>query len=85
MEIPFVFDNTDVGDYMTGGGPRPKALAEKMSSAWVNFARTGDPNHTGLPRWDVFTADKCPTMIFNDVCQATNNPDTEERKTLPAL
>ena len=31
-------------DTITGGGERPRWLAEKMSQALVHFARTGDPN-----------------------------------------
>ena len=26
-------------------------LAEKMSSYWANFMKTGDPNGEGLPHW----------------------------------
>jgi len=31
-----------------------RALAERVSSYWVNFARAGDPNGNGLPRWPAF-------------------------------
>ncbi len=85
LEMAFTFDNPEVGNYLTGGGPRAKALADKMSGAWVNFARTGNPNHAGLPTWPAFTAEKCPTMFFNDVCQVRDNPDTEERKIIKII
>ena len=32
-----------------------RKLAEEMSSYWVNFARSGDPNSQGLPPWPAFT------------------------------
>jgi para-nitrobenzyl esterase len=81
-EIAFVFDNTDRCAPMTGGGPEPRALAAKVSDAWINFARRGNPNHSGLPHWPSFTADQCPTMIFDTECVMKNNPDTAERKVL---
>jgi para-nitrobenzyl esterase len=81
-ELSFVFDNTDRCAPMTGGGPGPRALAAKVSEAWINFARRGDPNHSGLPHWPAFTADECPTMIFDTECVMKDNPDGAERESL---
>ena len=81
-ELSFVFDNTDRCAPMTGGGPGPRALAAKVSDAWINFARHGDPNHSGLPHWPAFTAAKCPTMIFDTECVMKNDPDGAERASL---
>ena len=65
---------------MTGNGPEAQHLAAQVSEAWIHFARTGNPKHPGLPTWPTFTADKCPTMIFDTPCEMKNNPDTTERK-----
>ncbi len=83
-EMPFVFDNTDRCDHMTGGGPRARALAARISGAWVQFARTGDPNHGGLPSWPAFDAGRRATMIFDDTCAVKDDPDGEELKALGA-
>ncbi len=77
-ELPFVFDNTDRCDQATGGGPAARALAAKVSEAWVSFARTGDPNHPGLPTWLPFTPADQPTMVFDNTCALQNGTDREE-------
>jgi para-nitrobenzyl esterase len=74
-EISFVFDNTDRCENMTGGGPAARALAAKVSDAWIAFARTGDPNHPGLPRWTPLTAETNATMVFDDECALKNQLD----------
>lgn len=84
-ELAFVFDNIDRCVNMTGGGADARTLAAKMSDAWIAFARTGNPNHKGLPKWSNFTADKGATMIFDNKCEVQNNPDGEPRSTIVTL
>jgi len=79
-EIPFVFYNTDVSAFATGGGPEARALAATVSDAWINFARSGNPNHSGLPNWPKYDAAAGPVMIFDKTCEVRNDPDRELRK-----
>ena len=85
LEIPFVTDNVDNATSMTGMGEDRYALADKMSAAWAAFARTGNPNHKGLPNWPKFNPAQRATMIFNNQCKVVNDPNGEERKALAAL
>ncbi|MDR1780036.1 MAG: carboxylesterase family protein [Tannerella sp.] len=39
-------------------------LEEQMSSYWVNFARTGNPNGDNLPKWKAFKTDNSEIIIF---------------------
>lgn len=80
LELPFVFDNVERCEHMTGGGERAQALARRMSEAWIRFARTGDPNHPGLPKWPAWDPKGRATMIFDDVCAVKSDPDRAERE-----
>jgi para-nitrobenzyl esterase len=85
MDIPFVFDNVDVAKVELGTGADRYALADKMSNAWVSFARTGNPSHKGL-NWAPFNADQRATMIFNTPeSKMVNDPNREERLALKAI
>jgi para-nitrobenzyl esterase len=80
-EIAFVFDNTDRCETMTGGGEEARGLAGKMCDAWIQFARTGNPNHAHLPRWPAFSADQA-TMIFDNAPSVAMNPDGAEQRSI---
>lgn len=77
MEIPFAMNNIARCEEMTGGGKEAYALADKMSQAWINFARTGDPNHKGLPAWPKYNAAVGGTMMLDNTCTVRNHPDKE--------
>jgi para-nitrobenzyl esterase len=77
MEIPFVFDNIARCEEMTGGLPDAYKLAEKISQSWINFARKGDPNHSGLPNWPVYTTENTATMHFNNTSEVRAQHDKE--------
>ena len=79
VEIPFVFDNTHIPTVMTKA-PTAKALAAKTSEAWIAFARSGDPNHAGLPNWPVYDSDRRATMVFNNTCEVISDPESAGRK-----
>ena len=77
MEIPFVFNNADLHASMTGGGEEAFALADKMSQAWINFARTGNPNAECLPQWPAYNPEEGAMMIFDNKCEIKYNHDKE--------
>jgi para-nitrobenzyl esterase len=77
MEIPFTMNNIARCEEMTGGGREAYALADKVSQAWINFARSGDPNHKGLPVWPKYNASVGATMLLDNTCTVKNHPDKE--------
>ena len=76
----------DVQHYrnMTGGTAEARAPGAKVSDAWTKFARHGDPNHGGLPKWPTFSAESCPVMIFDKTCEVKSDPDRELRQVVAA-
>jgi para-nitrobenzyl esterase len=79
IEIPFAFDNVQISKQLTGGGADAMALADKVSDAWIAFARTGDPNTSKLPHWPAFNATDRPTMVINNQSKVVNDPIREQR------
>jgi len=76
-EIAFTFDNAAICDHYSGGAPEAFVLSKQISTAWVNFARTGNPNHDGLPHWPTYTAENQATMYFDTPCVVRNSPERE--------
>jgi para-nitrobenzyl esterase len=74
-EISFAFDNAENCDHYSAGDPSAFVLSSQMSSAWVSFARTGDPNHSGLPHWPAYTQKSQAVMFFDAPCTVRNNPE----------
>tara|TARA_R110000764_G_scaffold240105_1_gene343298 strand:- start:387199 stop:388815 length:1617 start_codon:yes stop_codon:yes gene_type:complete len=77
MELPFVFDNVERARQMTGGGSEAHMLADKMSSAWINFAKTGNPNHDDMPQWPQYNPENTATMFFDNTCEVKPQHDKE--------
>ncbi len=53
-EIEFVFEA--LPSKKLPWRPEDTKLSDLMSSYWTNFAKTGDPNGTGLPKWPAYSA-----------------------------
>ncbi len=77
MEIAFAFNNIQRAKNMTGGSKEAQALADKMSPAWISFAKTGNPNHKGLPNWPVYNSSNTATMHFDNTCIVKPQMDKE--------
>jgi para-nitrobenzyl esterase len=78
LDIPLAFNTVDLRADWTGNTEEAWALADKMSAAWINFVKTGNPNVEGLlPTWEPYTAENGATMKFDNVCTIVNNHDRE--------
>lgn len=78
LDLPLAFNNVDLRPDWTGNTKEAWELAGKMSSAWINFARTGNPNVKGqLPEWKPYTVKNGETMVFDNECRIVHNHDRE--------
>jgi para-nitrobenzyl esterase len=54
-------------------------VADQLSSSWVAFAKTGNPNNARIPPWPTFDSKTRATMIFGTPTQLENDPRGEIR------
>ncbi|MDV2450610.1 carboxylesterase/lipase family protein [Xanthomonas hortorum] len=80
LDIPLVFDTTAQPGSRTGDGADAQRMAEQMSEALIAFARSGDPNHRGLPRWRQYSLQQRETLLFDTPSRLDHDPRGGERK-----
>jgi para-nitrobenzyl esterase len=81
MEIPFVFNHIDDCQSMTGPiDKKMKTLETQAATAWASMARTGNPNHKGMPNWPAYTSEKKAVFLFNAPCTVEIDPGAALRK-----
>jgi para-nitrobenzyl esterase len=81
LELPFVFNTlADPQWTMLVGDAPPVELADAMHEAWLAFARSGKPDHDGIPHWPTYDTERRPTLEFGVPCRVVDDPDGDTRK-----
>lgn len=75
-DIPYVFHNTELVPVTQDEGVTEKLEAQIFDSV-IAFAKTGNPNHPGIPHWPVCRPGEEQTMIFSSDTQVSCNHDAE--------
>lgn len=63
-DIPYVFGNTGLVETTQEEGVTQRLEAEIFDSV-IALARTGDPNHPGIPAWPPCTPESEPTLVVD--------------------
>ena len=82
LEIPFMFDSLESARNVVAafGAPNPpQSLATAMHGAWVNFVKTGSPQHPNLPEWPAYDPIRRATMQLDVESRVVEDPDGEDR------
>jgi para-nitrobenzyl esterase len=82
LELPFVFNTLDSGDFNAFIGPvtpEMRALANVLQDTWTAFARTGKPAASALPAWEGYTAERRTTMLLGSSFELVDAPLEAER------
>jgi para-nitrobenzyl esterase len=66
-------------DAFFAGSARGKVMADRLATAWVAFAKTGDPNNSLIPHWPAFEPQHRSTMVFDDDTRVEDDPRAELR------
>jgi para-nitrobenzyl esterase len=57
-----------------------RVMADRLAGAWIAFAKTGDPNHDGIPHWPPYDLAKRSTMMFASEMRVESDPRAEMRR-----
>jgi para-nitrobenzyl esterase len=81
-DVPYAFQTLGGSQ----GAPKPEdlKLSDMISSYWANFAKTGDPNGTGLPKWPAFAENNQQAMVFDAAPSARPVPNLDKIKAYDA-
>jgi len=74
-EIQYVFRTLEKRDWPWQSEDRQ--VSNIISSYWMNFAKSGDPNGPGLPQWPRFNDANERTLFFDPVPSVGKAPDTD--------
>jgi para-nitrobenzyl esterase len=64
----------DVRGGLNETGPDSIRLTDQLSSAWIAFAATGDPNNKLIPNWPSYKVPERATLVFGDETRVENDP-----------
>jgi para-nitrobenzyl esterase len=80
MDIPLAFGTLGAAGSQTGAGLDARAASQAVQDSFVAFAKTGNPNHPGLPVWPKYDLARRATMVFDVNSHIENDPRKWQRE-----
>lgn len=80
LEDAFFMDNVAHQEVLTRNSPAAYALAAKINSLFIAFAREGKPAAPELPEWPTYDTRLRATMIFDNQSSIENDPGAAVRR-----
>ena len=80
LDIPLMFGTLTARESPTGDAEDARRVSATMQQALLAFARHGDPNYSGLPRWEPYTLPRRATMVFDAQSRLADDPRGQERR-----
>lgn len=79
FDIPLAFGNLAAEGSITGTGRAARRVSDQLSRAFINLARSGNPQHDGLPAWSQHRLPERATMVFDAETGLFDDPRRAER------
>ena len=76
LEVPYVFGSLQDREWRWLPSTADDAsLSELLQTYWTNFAKTGNPNASGLPNWPAWSDEKSEFLVVNRDASVTAQRD----------
>lgn len=80
LDIPLVFGNLDAPGSITGTGEDARKVSTILQRAFAALARSGSPDHDGIPAWRPYTLSARETLVIDLPPRMENDPRGAERR-----
>jgi para-nitrobenzyl esterase len=78
-DVALVFDNIAASPAIAAA-PDAQSVSDRLSAAWIAFARSGNPNTSGNPHWPAYSLRSRPNMLFNVTSRVVDDYDGQARE-----
>ena len=81
LKISLIFgtlENIELGYYPKRDEINTR-ISEQVMDSWISFARSGSPNHEGIPEWPTYDIENRYTILFGSETKIEKDPLHNER------